>query len=345
LYPIVNESVCIECGICEKVCPVINKSVQHLPINVLGVKNPNAKVRLTSSSGGVFTMLSENIIDRGGVVFGARFNDDFTAVLHDFTTSTDGIKQFIGSKYLQSDKSETFRQVEVFLKDNKLVLYSGTPCEISGLKHYLRRDYPNLFTVDIVCHGVPGPFVWRSYIKHIMNGNKLTSVSFRDKSTGWKSYSTKYSSQEIVFCQNAKQDIFMRGFLSNFYLRPSCYDCPTKPFKGCSDLTLGDYWGIEKFSPAFDDDKGVCAVLINTGKGENLFESLNTEKINSSIDEAVKYNPSIIKNTPKPSYLCFYFSVLFKVVDSKAINVTLCLKKLPRAISEIRHKLFRLFLK
>ena len=164
LYPNVDENVCIDCHICEKVCPVLNQNMERMPLNVYVGKNPNEEIRIKSSSGGLFTMLAEQVIDDIGVVFGATFNEKWT-VVHDYVETKEGLAKFRGSKYVQSNIGNSFKKAMDFLNEGRKVLFSGTPCQIAGLKNYLRKDYDNLITVDFICHGVPSPGVFRTYLQ------------------------------------------------------------------------------------------------------------------------------------------------------------------------------------
>lgn len=164
LYPEVDESVCIDCGLCEKVCPVIHQARENRPIVVCAAKNKSEEIRYQSSSGGVFTALANEIIREGGVVFGAGFDENWE-VKHDCTETVEGLSAFRGSKYVQSRIGDSFKKAEQFLKIGRTVLFSGTPCQIAGLKRFLRKEYDNLLTVDFICHGVPSPGVWREYLK------------------------------------------------------------------------------------------------------------------------------------------------------------------------------------
>lgn len=168
LYPVADASVCINCGLCEKVCPVINQHTAHEPLQTFAAKNPNEAVRAASSSGGVFTMLAERVIKSGGVVFGAAFDQQWK-VVHTCATTIGGLQKFRGSKYLQSQTNNTFKEAEAYLKQGRQVLYSGTPCQVAGLKRYLRKDYDNLLTLDFICHGVPSPGVFRTYLRDEIN--------------------------------------------------------------------------------------------------------------------------------------------------------------------------------
>ena len=204
LYPQVDKKICVNCGLCEKVCPVLNPVKARKPQVVFAARAIDEKVRLESSSGGVFTVLAELVIERGGVVFGAKFNEKWE-VVHAYTESKEGLSAFRGSKYVQSKIENSYKQAESFLKAGREVLFSGTPCQIAGLKLYLRKEYTNLLTVDFVCHGVPSPMVWKDYLeekirplgvvgKNMVSSLSLkdmpviTGISFRDKRNGWKKY-------------------------------------------------------------------------------------------------------------------------------------------------------------
>ena len=166
LYPQVDESSCIDCGLCEKVCPVIHQNASQEPLSSYIAINPNEEIRLKSSSGGIFTLLAEKIIAEGGVVFGARFDENWD-VVHAWTDTIEGLAPLCGSKYVQSRIGNTYNEAKDFLKQGRKVLFSGTPCQIAGLKKFLRKEYANLLTVDFICHGVPSPGVWRRYLSEL----------------------------------------------------------------------------------------------------------------------------------------------------------------------------------
>ncbi|HEY5592060.1 MAG TPA: Coenzyme F420 hydrogenase/dehydrogenase, beta subunit C-terminal domain [Paludibacter sp.] len=190
-YPITDERRCSDCGLCERVCPVINRFAKaEYKTNVFACQNMNEQIRAESSSGGVFTLLAEPILKQNGVVFGARFDNVF-AVVHDFTETIEGLEVFRGSKYVQSLIGNNYKKAEQFLKQGREVLFTGTSCQIAGLKHFLRKEYKNLLTIDVVCHGVPSPKVFSLYLKELdnMQNGRLEKIQFRDKTEGWKKYS------------------------------------------------------------------------------------------------------------------------------------------------------------
>lgn len=296
LYPEVDKTSCIDCGLCEKVCPVINQGQARRPLKVYASRNADEEVRAGSSSGGIFTILAEKIIEEDGVVFGAKFNAEWD-VIHAVAETKDEIVAFRGSKYVQSQIGNSYKDAEKYLKQGCKVLFSGTPCQIAGLKQFLRKDYDNLLAVDIVCHSVPSPAVWQEYLKNRMfpadNKNGVVAINFRDKSKSWKKYCFTIHTDKGTLREAAAQNMYMQGFLKDIYTRPSCIECPSKCLKSGSDITLGDFWGIQHYFPSFDDDKGVSLVMLNSPKGVQYFNSPKILKIETSYEQALSGNPAI----------------------------------------------------
>ena len=273
LYPVVDKDVCIDCGLCEQVCPVINHSSPTLPLKVYAARCYDEDLRFRSSSGGIFTLLAEAVIREGGVVFGAKFDEEWN-VVHSWTETLDGLAAFRGSKYVQSTIGSSYTEAKNFLKEGRKVLFSGTPCQIAGLKRFLRKDYDNLLTMDVICHGVPSPLVWRKYLDEMCAEEKITDISFRDKTYGWEKYGFRLRSSAIkanCLLQPSSENVFMSSFLSRLSLRPSCHSCPNKSGRSGSDISIADFWGIEKYNSKFADNKGTSAVLVYTNKGKGLF--------------------------------------------------------------------------
>lgn len=298
LYPQVNSTECINCDLCKKVCPLVNRMNVITPKQVFAVKNKNEEERLNSSSGGVFIALARDIINSGGVVFGVVYDEKWE-LKHTYTEILAGVMPMMGSKYLQSRVESSYQQAEKFLKQGRKVLFSGTPCQIAGLRAFLGKAYPYLLTVDLVCHGVPSPGVWRKYIKEIEIDDKLiSSISFRDKKAGWKNYSFVIygkldlgtNEKSVLLSEIHRDNLFMKGFLANIYLRPSCYLCKCKNGVSNSDITIADYWGINQIMPDFDDDKGVGLVLLSTEKGYECFSALGMIVKESSYSDACLRN-------------------------------------------------------
>lgn len=306
LYPQIDESICIDCGLCERVCPIINQELPSEPIKVFAAKNNDENIRQLSSSGGIFTLLATKVINNGGVVFGAIFNAKWE-VEHDYTDTIEGLAKFRGSKYVQSKINNNYILAEEYLKDGKQVLFSGTPCQIAGLKRFLRKEYENLICVDIICHGVPSPFIWQKYLEQY-NSTELSSISFRDKTNSWKRYEVVIrQGEKTLIREDIGKNIYMKLFLSDLCLRPSCSNCSSKSGKSKSDITIADFWEIQHLHPDFDDDKGCNLILINSKKGLNLFNKLECDKIETDFNTAIKYNPSYFKSVTEPKYRKYFF--------------------------------------
>lgn len=209
----------------------------------------NEAVRIRSSSGGIFYMLGEEVLGTGGVVFGAAFDSDWS-VKHRHVDSKDELILLMGSKYIQSNIGDTYKQVKCFLKNGRQVLFCGTPCQIAGLKRFLNRNYDNLILVDFICHGVASPEVWKQYLDEISEGKEIESISFRDKTRGWSKFSLKIKYRDgTEYLESPYIDPFMRAFLKDIIQRPACYQCRFKGLERESDMTLADFWGIKNILP------------------------------------------------------------------------------------------------
>ena len=309
-YPIVNKESCVDCGLCENVCPVINKTTRahNAPATLYAVKSNDDAVRAQSSSGGFFSLLADFVLGKYGVVYGAAFDSDFN-VCHTRVASIVDLPKLRGSKYVQSRIGKTFSECKDDLNKGKLVLFTGTPCQISALKHFLRKDYDNLIKVEVVCHGVPSPMIYQQYLKETVikdvEDRTITKVSFRTKLGSWKKYffTVEYNDRgEISEYEECVTDsLYMKGFLSDLYVRPSCFECPAKNFTSGADFTIADFWGQEYTFPEFDDDKGVSAVFPNTAKAHKVFNEINAVVEEKPYADFIKYNPSLVKS-PEETY-------------------------------------------
>lgn len=265
LYPQIDEAACVECNLCKRSCPLIGADRSENTASVrqtLMVYAKDTELRVNSSSGGVFGLLAKKILENNGVVFGAAFDVNMM-VHHIAVDKEENLFLLQGSKYLQSRVENTYVEAKNALKFGKEVLYSGTACQIAGLKAYLKRDYENLYTIDVLCHGVPSPKVWKKYL------------NWQEKLHG-AAVSLEFSN-ETAYKQIFTKDLFMQLFLKNICLRPSCHSCQFKTLERPSDITLGDCWGIEQHTPEMDDDKGVSVVLTHTEKGNALFRKIQSD--------------------------------------------------------------------
>lgn len=292
VYPKVDESLCVNCGLCETICPIANYKTSNFAPIAYAAYSKNDITRKNSSSGGIFSILSENIIESGGVVYGAAFDEQYN-VRHYGTSSIKDIEKLRGSKYVQSEIGETYKSVKKYLENNTIVYFSGTPCQIEGLLNFLGKNYENLITQDIICHGVPSENVWAKYNKRF---GKLKIFSFRDKSTGWEKYSIR-ANNTLTLASNSS---YMTAFINGYSLRPSCYKCKFCNVSRNSDITLGDLWGANNIVPKMNDDKGLSLVVLNSEKGRLLFESVDVIKTKINLEDAIRYNPSYVTPTMKP---------------------------------------------
>ena len=296
-YPVVNKDKCIDCKLCEKVCPIQNSNDTKVNPMAYACFNKDLEERKNSSSGGIFVLLALKILKRGGVVIGASFKEDYT-VSHICIDKIDDLIKIQTSKYVQSNINDSYTQAKEYLDNNQEVLFTGTACQIAGLKNFLKKDYNNLYTQDIICHGVPSEKIWNKYIEYRKKKDKqekIEKIEFRNKDNGWINYGIKfkYSSKQNYY-KNHYFDSYMKLFLSDLILRDSCFSCKFKEKNRLSDLTLADFWGLDKIVPEMNDNMGTSLVILNTKKGEKLFaeisEQIKSKEVN--FKEAIKYNTS-----------------------------------------------------
>ena len=313
LYPKVNEEMCMDCGLCENVCPMQHKPQQHELLAVYGAKNNDDAVRFTSSSGGMFTLFAEFVLKQGGVVVGAAL-DEQLAVHHVLVDSLADLPKLRGSKYVQSKIGKIYSEVRQILRAGRKVLFSGTPCQIAGLKRYLVKPSENLLTVDVVCHGVPSPKVYQKHLRELAQeaGEPVVQVKFRDKAKGWKHGETLFFTEHQRFGASKRQETYMRLFLNNISIRPSCGECAFNNKRSQADITIADYWGIDKQFPKFDDDKGVTLVLVNSAAGAELLAQVKdkAELLTTDFAKGAEYNVAVSKSLPLNPKRPFFFEHL-----------------------------------
>lgn len=315
LHPRINTADCTDCGLCRQACPVCRgkpsegvkerEETQGKPLHVFAAWHLNEAVRRESSSGGVFTALAESIFARGGVVVGAAF-DDRLVVRHTLIETPADLHRLRGSKYVQSEVSSSlYRQIRDLLQQGRPVFFSGTPCQVAGLRGFLRRPDENLFCCDLICHGVPSPLLFARYGRYNQaKGNPLANVSFRDKTTGWKYFSVRQHLQKggsRLFSVFA--DPYMAAFLQDCALRPACYVCPFARMARFGDLTIGDFWGVAEKHPEYDrDDKGTSLVLVNTEKGMAWLDACRKCLFlgPADLDTALAGNPMLVRSSHRP---------------------------------------------
>lgn len=297
-FPKINGEKCVHCSICKKICPHNRyyKNEYKEP-ECYAVYNLNEEDRKQSSSGGIVTSIAKEILKDNGITYGVALED--LKANHIRIDSKKDLNKIKGSKYIQSNINLIFRDVKRDLNDKKQVLFIGTPCQIEGLKSYLKQRYENLICISIMCHGVPSPEIFRKYIEEKADLT-IKNVNFRNKKTGWHKYSVEYEyedgAKELV---PFTKDTYMNGYLKNLFLRESCYDCQMRfNTKNSADLIIGDFWGIENLLPNMDDDKGVSALILNSNKGKEIFckikQNVRFEK--TTIEDIYKCNPVLFES-------------------------------------------------
>jgi len=339
-YPVIDKKKCINCKQCIKVCPMQNKGKTEIKNQeVYAAKNRNKEERARSSSGGVFIKLAEHIISKGGCVFGAAYNES-QEVVHIKIENIEEIYKLQTSKYVQSDMGNIYKEVKDELKSGRYALFSGTPCQIQGLLNTLNNvDKDKLITCDIVCHGVPSPQFFKDYKENLENkyGSKIDTINFRYKNgINTTNMKIKLKNGE-EYLENSAKDSYYRLFYKNYILRESCFSCPFTNLERNSDITIGDFWGIEKSIKDFDDKNGVSLVIINSQKGKELFEDikLHFEIIKSDTENCLQ--PNLISPSKKPNeYDKFWEDYLKKGYKHvvKKYKIIICIKR-------IKNKLYR----
>ena len=306
-YPMVNKTVCVSCGLCEKSCPVVVpfvKSMKH-PI-AYAAYSKDEPMRMVSSSGGIFTELSKILLSRGGIVYGAAYDKEFQ-VIHIGVEDEPSLSLLRGAKYAQSDFGNIFTQIKKTLETGRLVLFSGTPCQVGGLKAFLKKEHENLITVDFVCHGVPSPMAWSEYIrfraKQDIGGGLPSAVNLRSKTSGWSRYrySNRFEYADGTVNSTVSGDsLYMQLFGANLINREACSDCLFKGYNRCSDLTIGDFWGSWDVASEMDDNKGTSVVLSQSERGAKLLGELEDRLVvkEVALDEASHENGAMLKSSP-----------------------------------------------
>lgn len=282
LYPKVDVSLCVNCGMCEKVCPVCNKAEREDVQYAYIMQHKDRKLRIKSSSGGAFSALANYVIDNGGTVYGVVFDEKMN-VVHTRATNREELAPMRGSKYVQSKIGAAYAQVREDLERGSVVLFTGTPCQVEGLLNYLGKTYPNLLTADLVCHGVSSPKVWKKYLTDLecRYSGKVASYSFRSKKTGFHDFGT-----EIIFDngytrythdKGEEKDFMHLAFFNEICSRPSCHDCRFKTAARRSDFTLFDCWHVSEFEESAEDDLGTSSVFIHSQKGMEVFSNIQED--------------------------------------------------------------------
>lgn len=308
LHPVINAGACVGCHACDSVCPALGGGKCDEALGIRWAKGKSSELLEASSSGGIFGLLAESVIAGGSVVCGAAWADGCRHVEHMLVEDAVSLDRVMRSKYVQSRVGrEVYAGVRDAIRSGRRVLFAGTACQVAGLKRYLGKTGGSalLLTVDVICHGVPAPRLWSEWIdyKNVLRDSNVCDVNMRSKTTGWLSYSAMYEyiaeKDPFSSCESTifNQDWYMKAFLANASLRPSCFMCPAKRSCG-SDITLGDFWGFQGIHPEVDYSKGVSAVICNTDKGIAAFQGIanSIDCGEATIEQVLAGNPSLVKS-------------------------------------------------
>ena len=336
LYPETDIDTCINCKACNKVCPVLklkrlNRSSYTPATRAYASAATNEDILQNSSSGGLFTAIATTVINNGGVVYGAAW---VKGEIHHIAVETEaGLTRLRGSKYVQSALDKSFVEVRDYLSSGRRVLFSGTPCQIAGLRAFLRKDYDNLLNVEVACHGAPSPKVLRKYMQvlHEQYGDDV-QLNFRSKPEGWKEYKvTAFIGNKHFFFEGQKENLFMKGFMRELYSRPICHECPFKAGVSGADITLADFWGVENVLPEFPSYNGVSLVLTHTMKAERIFHGLQgviTKEV--ELEKAIPQNGALLHSVEPHPERAYFFKHIDKKPIVRLMNECLELRRITR---------------
>lgn len=298
-YPVIDKNKCINCGACFRICPNVKKEEKNTIMEAYGAKHKDKKEQFTSRSGGAFIAISDYILEQNGVIYGAELKENFT-VVHNRAITKEERDKFKGSKYIQSDMNDIIKRVQKDLCDNKKVLFSGTPCQVASVNACIKDKYKeNLYTCDLICHGVPSEKIFRNFLEYIqkINDKNIKEFIFRDKRFGWETHF-----ETFIFDDNTEisTTYFKNLFYGHHILRPSCYNCNYANIHRPADITIADFWGIEEVNPEFLDKNGVSLVIINNEKGKELFDKVKNKLniIDCSIEDCIKHTYTLNQPTP-----------------------------------------------
>ncbi len=318
-YPVVNQDVCIDCGLCQITCPVLQydkrKTLRTANNDAqvgYAAKNKNYTQRLISSSGSIFPPIAEWILEKGGLVVGIAYDEKFNAK-HLIIDSKDDLKDIQGSKYLQCKADNTtFIRIKDELKTGRLVLYSGMACQVEGLKSFLRKEYENLYTIDLICMGIPSSVIWQKYLNAFFNGETVLHVNFKEKSVGWDSFCFYIKTNKREFKERGMENLYLQSMFRSWNMRPSCFQCPFKNERRFSDFTLADCWGANRLVPSIDDNKGLSSVIVHSTKGQRLWRLLadKVDSVEICINDIAAGNQNLIRNKQQTGDRKLFYEML-----------------------------------
>lgn len=348
VYPLIDEDKCVNCNLCEKVCPYNNSWEPKTDLKRCFVGyNLNVDERASSSSGAIFILLAKKVLEEAGVVFGASYDENFM-VFHSKAENIEELKPLLGSKYLQSDMGTAYRQVKDCLQNNRKVLFVGTTCQIAGLRGYLRKDYEHLLCVDFICLGIPSPLVWKDYLETYFPNEVLSKVNFKSKERGWHTFSLAIDTDKQHFSKDGKSTYFFAGYFKGLYSRPSCSECVFKGNKNrISDITLSDSWGCETFAKELDDNKGLSNIIVHNDKGYEAFLAIKDDLKYKEVDFDIaisgnkNYYYSLPEGKQRKQFWDEYHRIDKAILFRKYCTTSYGLKKIYRSAKMRIKKLLR----
>ena len=308
LYPIIDKEKCINCNLCEKICPIINTKKSKKNPKAYATRVKDEEVLKDSTSGGFFTPLAEYVLENNGIVIGVAFGENLKVEhIKIDKENKERLVELRGSKYVQSYLGDMFQEIKKLLETDKLILFTGTPCQVQGLNNFLGKGYKNLITMDLICHGVPSPKLWDLYVKYQeeKNKSKIKEIHFRNKTYGYHSGTMKLVFENgKEYYGSARVDYMLKSFFTEISSRPSCYNCAFKNKRHISDFTVFDCWHISDLVKDIkDDDKGYTNVFVNTEKGESIFSEIGDklQKYEVDLEQAIELDGPMVENSAIPN--------------------------------------------
>ena len=328
IVPEIDSDKCISCSLCKKTCPKLNLKFPYAVQKNCYAFMASDEIRKVSASGGAFLACAEKILEEGGVVCGAGWTEDF-GLRHVIIENKTDLSKIYGSKYAQSSINDVFREIKKYVLSGRKVLFVGTPCQADGLRHYMQRDYQNLYIIDLLCRGVPSGEMFKRYMKESYGDEKILSVVQKSKKRlGWGAYTEIVHASGYTENYNMENNIYMKAFLSDLMFRDSCYGCPYPQKKRVGDITLGDFWQIAKFNKSYDDRLGTSIVIANTEKGKNLIERVQAKlREQVPLDFELPFNSALFTSRKVPAGRDVFFDMIKKVPIGAALDRALFGKK------------------
>lgn len=349
-YPHIDKSKCIRCGLCERTCPIIKQIISNEKNHkAYAIRSKEKEILSTSTSGGFFTDLANYVFDNNGVVVGASYENGIVKHILIDSKERELLYKLRGSKYVQSELGSVFTSIKEYLVKGRIVCFSGTPCQVNGLLKYLNKKYDNLITVDVICHGVPSPKLFKKYIEYQESkyNSKIKELNFRNKTYGYHSGTMKIVFENNKnYCGSARTDYMLKSFFSEISSRPSCYSCKFKCDNHPSDFTIFDCWNAKRLVATLDDDdRGYTNLFVNTQKGEEVFSIIKNKYYYYVVDKekAIKYDGIMVRNSAKPNKNrnLFYPSLNEKGLD-RTINELIPITKKDYFVEKAKKVLYKL---